>query len=102
MYERPRALHRQIFHVGNSQAVQPPKDCSFTTDKVEVSREGDAVILYVRGPTGTDAGPHYTSLYAHVLPTSTDRVAIDKAVVPLATAHSKKSRDLFTLRDVLS
>lgn len=35
----------KIFRSGNSQAVRLPKDFRFEVDEVEVSREGDAVIL---------------------------------------------------------
>lgn len=35
----------KIFQSGNSQAVRLPKDFRFDVDEVEVSREGDAVIL---------------------------------------------------------
>ncbi len=35
----------RVFQSGNSQAVRLPKDFRFDVDLVEVSREGDAVIL---------------------------------------------------------
>ena len=35
----------KVFRSGNSQAVRLPKDFRFEVDEVEVSREGDAVIL---------------------------------------------------------
>ncbi|MFC5384536.1 antitoxin [Aquamicrobium segne] len=35
----------KVFRAGNSQAVLLPKDFRFTVDEVEVTREGDAVIL---------------------------------------------------------
>lgn len=35
----------KVFQSGNSQAVRLPKDFRFEVDEVEVSREGDAVIL---------------------------------------------------------
>lgn len=35
----------KVFQSGNSQAVRLPKDFRFDVDEVEVSREGDAVIL---------------------------------------------------------
>ena len=38
----------KIFQSGNSQAVRLPRDFRFTVEEVEVSREGDAVILRPR------------------------------------------------------
>ena len=38
----------KVFRSGNSQAVRLPKDFRFDVDEVEVSREGDAVILRPR------------------------------------------------------
>lgn len=38
----------KVFRSGNSQAVRLPKDFRFTVDEVEVSGEGDAVILRPR------------------------------------------------------
>lgn len=35
----------KVFQSGNFQAVRLPKDFRFTVDEVEVTREGDAVIL---------------------------------------------------------
>jgi antitoxin VapB len=35
----------KVFRSGNSQAVRLPKDFRFDVDEVEVSREGEAVIL---------------------------------------------------------
>lgn len=35
----------KVFQSGNSQVVRLPKDFRFTVDEVEVTREGDAVIL---------------------------------------------------------
>jgi antitoxin VapB len=35
----------KIFRSGNSQAVRLPKAFRFTVDEVEISREGDAVVL---------------------------------------------------------
>lgn len=35
----------KVFRSGNSQAVRLPKEFRFDVDEVEVSREGDAVIL---------------------------------------------------------
>lgn len=42
----------KIFQSGNSQAVRLPKDFRFSVDEVEVSREGDAVILRPRAEEG--------------------------------------------------
>jgi antitoxin VapB len=43
----------KVFQSGNSQAVRLPKDFRFSVDEVEVSREGDAVILRPRrNPSG--------------------------------------------------
>ncbi|PZQ47519.1 MAG: AbrB/MazE/SpoVT family DNA-binding domain-containing protein [Rhodovulum sulfidophilum] len=41
----------KVFQSGNSQAVRLPKDFRFEVDEVEVSREGDAVILRPRADT---------------------------------------------------
>ncbi len=38
----------KIFRSGNSQAVRLPKDFRFDVEEVEISREGDAVILRPR------------------------------------------------------
>ena len=35
----------KIFKSGNSQAVRLPKEFRFSVEEVEVSREGDAIIL---------------------------------------------------------
>lgn len=37
--------YARVFQSGNSQAVRLPKDFRFEVDTVEVSREGDAIIL---------------------------------------------------------
>jgi len=50
----------KIFQSGNSQAVRLPKEFRFDVDEVEVSREGDAVILRPR----TDARRRWASLRA--------------------------------------
>jgi antitoxin VapB len=50
----------KVFRSGNSQAVRLPKDFRFDVEEVEVSREGDAVIL--RPHQGTSA--RWTSLRA--------------------------------------
>lgn len=52
----------KVFQSGNSQAVRLPKEFRFDVDEVEVSREGDAVILRPR----SDAGRPWTSLRAAV------------------------------------
>ncbi|WP_404405620.1 antitoxin [Pelagibacterium halotolerans] len=35
----------RVFQSGNSQAVRLPKEFRFDVDEVEISREGDAVVL---------------------------------------------------------
>lgn len=40
--------YAKVFQSGNSQAIRLPKDFRFDVDQVEVSREGDAVILRPR------------------------------------------------------
>lgn len=35
----------KVFQSGNSQAVRLPKEFRFSVDEVEISREGDAIIL---------------------------------------------------------
>ncbi len=35
----------KVFRSGNSQAVRLPKEFRFSVEEVEVSREGDAIIL---------------------------------------------------------
>jgi antitoxin VapB len=52
----------KVFQSGNSQAVRLPKEFRFEVDEVEVSREGDAVIL--RPKTGN--APRWASLRAAV------------------------------------
>jgi antitoxin VapB len=58
----------KVFQSGNSQAVRLPKDFRFTVDEVEVTREGDAVILR---PKAGAAG-RWASL----------RVAVDRGFSP--------------------
>ena len=41
----------KVFKSGNSQAVRLPKEFRFDVDEVEVSREGDAIILRARPKT---------------------------------------------------
>ena len=43
----------KVFRSGNSQAVRLPKDFRFDVEEVEISREGDAVILRPRQGTPT-------------------------------------------------
>ena len=43
----------KVFRSGNSQAVRLPKDFRFNVEEVEVSREGDAVILRPRSGSST-------------------------------------------------
>lgn len=50
----------KIFQSGNSQAVRLPKDFRFDVDEVEISREGDALILRPK----TDATQPWASLRA--------------------------------------
>ncbi len=52
----------KVFRSGNSQAVRLPKDFRFDGEEVEVSREGDAVILRPR----RNAPTPWTSLRAAV------------------------------------
>ncbi|MGQ0582102.1 MAG: antitoxin [Reyranella sp.] len=43
----------KVFRSGNSQAVRLPKDFRFDVEEVEISREGDAVILRPRHDVST-------------------------------------------------
>jgi antitoxin VapB len=43
----------KVFRSGNSQAVRLPKEFRFNVEEVEVSREGDAVILRPRQGVST-------------------------------------------------
>ena len=52
----------KVFRSGNSQAVRLPKDFRFDVEELEVSREGDAVILRPR----QDASTRWASLRAAV------------------------------------
>lgn len=52
----------KVFQSGNSQAVRLPKDFRFTVDEVEVSREGDALILRPRA----DRSGRWASLRAAI------------------------------------
>ncbi|PDT14824.1 AbrB/MazE/SpoVT family DNA-binding domain-containing protein [Rhizobium sp. J15] len=44
--------YARVFQSGNSQAVRLPKEFRFDVDQVEVTREGDAVILRPRADSG--------------------------------------------------
>lgn len=46
----------KVFRSGNSQAVRLPKEFRFSVDEVEVSREGDAIILRPRSETHSGWG----------------------------------------------
>ncbi|GLR61321.1 antitoxin [Rhizobium indigoferae] len=50
----------RVFQSGNSQAVRLPKEFHFDVDQVEVTREGDAVILRPR----PDRGMRWASLHS--------------------------------------
>lgn len=45
--------YAKVFRSGNSQAVRLPKDFRFDVEEVEISREGDAVILRSRQGAST-------------------------------------------------
>lgn len=53
----------KVFRSGNSQAVRLPKEFRFDVEEVEVSREGDAVILRPR----RDASRPWASLRAAIV-----------------------------------
>ncbi|PDT10956.1 type II toxin-antitoxin system VapB family antitoxin [Rhizobium sp. M1] len=44
--------YARVFQSGNSQAVRLPKEFRFDVDQVEVTREGDAIILRPRADPG--------------------------------------------------
>ncbi len=52
----------KVFQSGNSQFVQLPRNFRFAVDEIEVSREGDAVILRPR----PNASGRWVSLRAAV------------------------------------
>jgi len=54
--------YAKVFRSGNSQAVRLPRDFRFDVEEVEVSREGDAVILRPR----RDESTRWASLRAAV------------------------------------
>jgi len=69
----------KVLRSGNSQAVLLPKDFRFTVDEVEVTREGDAVIL--RPKLGT------AGLWASL------RAAIDRGFSPDFMADDREQPD---------
>ncbi|MGR4842609.1 antitoxin [Rhizobium sp. LARHSG275] len=52
--------YARVFQSGNSQAVRLPKEFRFDVDQVEVTREGDAVILRPRA----DRNMRWASLHS--------------------------------------
>ncbi len=52
--------YARVFQSGNSQAVRLPKEFRFDVDQVEITREGEAVILRPR----TDQRSRWSSLRA--------------------------------------
>jgi antitoxin VapB len=52
--------YARVFQSGNSQAVRLPKEFRFDVDQVEVTREGDALILRPRA----EHRPRWSSLRA--------------------------------------
>lgn len=52
--------YARVFQSGNSQAVRLPKEFRFDVDQVEITREGEAVILRPR----TDQHSRWSSLRA--------------------------------------
>jgi antitoxin VapB len=52
----------KVFRSGNSQAVRLPKEFRFDVDEVEVSREGEAVIVRPR----RHAAERWASLHAAI------------------------------------
>ena len=45
LVEKPVTQRAKVFQSGNSQAVRLPKEFRFDVDELEITREGDAVIL---------------------------------------------------------
>jgi len=45
--------YARIFQSGNSQAVRLPKEFRFNTDRVEISRRGDEIVLRETPTNGT-------------------------------------------------
>ncbi len=48
--------YAKVFRSGNSQAVRLPKEFRFDVNEVEVTREGDAVILRPHAPSARPWG----------------------------------------------
>jgi len=69
----------KVFRSGNSQAVRLPKDFRFDVEEVEVSREGDAVILRPRRGRST----RWASL----------RAAVDRGFSPDFMADGRQQPD---------
>ena len=69
----------KVFRSGNSQVVRLPKDFRFDLDEVEVSREGDAVILRPRRSVST----RWASL----------RAAVDRGFSPDFLAEGRQQSD---------
>ena len=69
----------KVFRSGNSQAVRLPKDFRFDVEEVEISREGDAVILRPRQVVST----RWTSL----------RAAVDRGFSADFTAEGRQQPD---------
>ena len=69
----------KVFRSGNSQAVRLPKDFRFDVEEVEVSREGDAVILRPRQSAST----RWASL----------RAAVDRGFSPDFMAEGRQQPD---------
>lgn len=77
----------KVFKSGNSQAVRLPKEFRFNVEEVEVSREGDAIVLRPL----SDTSDHWSSLRSALKrgvsddfmtdgreqPAETDRAALD-------------------------
>jgi len=69
----------KVFRSGNSQAVRLPKDFRFDVEEVEISREGDAVILRPRQIAST----RWASL----------RAAVDRGFSADFMAHGRQQPD---------
>ncbi|WP_428662017.1 antitoxin [Reyranella sp.] len=69
----------KVFRSGNSQAVRLPKDFRFDVEEVEISREGDAVILRPRRGGST----RWASL----------RAAVDRGFSPDFMADGRRQPD---------
>lgn len=69
----------KVFRSGNSQAVRLPKDFRLDVEEVEISREGDAVILRPR----KDVSPRWASL----------RAAVDRGFSPDFMADGRQQPD---------